>query len=175
MSKHINAQKIDTTNKVYIVHEPETTCITKGKAGKKYEFGQRVSVAVTSKGGRLSGALCIMGNPYDRHTLNKQAEQVVRLCIKRTGAQTVFVNTGYRDNDYQGERTVIVDKRWRGETPSRIWRWTKRRAALEPTSDTSRASTAWRAISSRQLDQCHPQNRRHELRQAPELLFGLSA
>jgi IS5 family transposase len=28
---------------------------------------------------------------------------------------------------------VIVDKRRRGETPKRIWRWMKRRAAVEPT------------------------------------------
>lgn len=133
ISKRIHAQKIDTKNKVYSVHEPETTCIAKGKAGKKYEFGQKVSVAVTSKGGWLLGALCITGNPYDGHTLNKQMEQVERLCIKKPGTQTVHVDMGYRGHDYQGERTVIVDKRRRGETARRIWRWMKRRAAVEPT------------------------------------------
>ena len=133
ISKRIHAQRIDTKDKVYSVHEPETKCIAKGKAGKKYEFGQKVSVAVTSKGGWLLGALCITGNPYDGHTLNQQMEQVERLCIKKPGAQTVHVDMGYRGHDYQGERTVIVDKRRRGETPRRIWRWMKRRAAVEPT------------------------------------------
>ena len=40
---------------------------------------------------------------------------------------------GYRGHDYQGDKTVIVDKRRRGETVKRIWRWMKRRAAVEPT------------------------------------------
>jgi IS5 family transposase len=40
---------------------------------------------------------------------------------------------GYRGHNYQGDKTVIVDKRRRGETIKRIWRWMKRRAAVEPT------------------------------------------
>ena len=40
---------------------------------------------------------------------------------------------GTRGHDYAGDRTVIVDKRRRGETSKRIWRWMKRRAAVEPT------------------------------------------
>jgi IS5 family transposase len=44
-SKRIHARKIDTKDKVHSVHEPETKCIAKGNAGKKYEFGQKVSAA----------------------------------------------------------------------------------------------------------------------------------
>jgi len=43
------------------VHEPEVECIAKGKAGKKYEFGNKVSVAVTSRGGWLVGAKSLHG------------------------------------------------------------------------------------------------------------------
>jgi len=39
------AQRFDK-NKIYSVHEPEVECISKGKAGKKYEFGNKVSVAL---------------------------------------------------------------------------------------------------------------------------------
>lgn len=131
--KQIHAQRVDDKDKIYSVHEPEVKCIAKGKAGKKYEFGQKVSVAVTSKGGWMLGALCITGNPYDGHTLRQQIEQVERLCIKKPGEKTVHVDMGYRGHDYSGEHTVIVDKRRRGETPKRIWRWMKRRAAVEPT------------------------------------------
>jgi transposase, IS5 family len=60
-------------------------------------------------------------------------EQVERLCIKKSGQKTVHVDMGYRGHDYGGDQTVIVDKRRRGETPKRIWRWMKRRAAVEPT------------------------------------------
>lgn len=131
--KRIHAQKVNDQQKVYSVHEPETMCIAKGKAGRKYEFGQKVSVAVTSKGGWLVGALCVPGNPYDGHTLQQQMDQVDRLCIKNDAMQTAHVDMGYRGHDYRGAKTVIVDKRRRGETPRRIWRWMKRRAAVEPT------------------------------------------
>lgn len=131
--KRIHAQKRNDQAKVYSVHEPEVMCIAKGKAGKKYEFGQKVSVAVTSKGGWLLGAMCITGNPYDGHTLQRQVEQMDRLWIKKPTTQTVHVDMGYRGHGYQGDKTVIVDKRRRGETPKRIWRWMKRRAAVEPT------------------------------------------
>lgn len=131
--KRIHAQGRGDQQKVYSVHEPQTMCIAKGKAGKKYEFGQKVSVAVTSKGGWLLGAMCIAGNPYDGHTLQRQLAQVDRLCIEKQGTQTVHVDMGYRGHDYQGNKTVIVDKRRRGETVKRVWRWMKRRAAIEPT------------------------------------------
>jgi len=131
--KRIHAQRIDDKDKIYSVHEPEVKCIAKGKAGKKYEFGQKVSVAVSSKGGWMLGAMCITGNPYDGHTLQQQMEQVERMCIKKSGQKMVHVDMGYRGHDYGGDHTVIVDKRRRGETPKRIWRWMKRRAAVEPT------------------------------------------
>lgn len=126
-------QKRDDKNKVYSVHEPETQCIAKGKAGKKYEFGQKVSVAVTSRGGWLLGALCIKDNPYDGHTLKAQLEQVERLYNKKEAVKTIHVDMGYRGHDYAGPAEVLVDKRRRGETPKRIWKWMKRRAAVEPT------------------------------------------
>ena len=115
------------------MHEPEVMCIAKGKAGKKYEFGQKVSVTVTSKGGWLLGALCIKDNPYDGYTLKAQLEQVGRLYSKKMDPQTVHVDMGYWGHDYPGEATILVDKRRRGETPQRIWKWMKRRAADEPT------------------------------------------
>jgi IS5 family transposase len=47
----IHAQQRHDKNKFYSVHEPEVECIAKGKTGKKYEFGNKVCVAVTSRGG----------------------------------------------------------------------------------------------------------------------------
>lgn len=58
------------------MHEPEVECIAKGKAGKPYEFGNKVSVAVASRGGWLVGAKSFTGNPYDGHTLAVQIERV---------------------------------------------------------------------------------------------------
>ena len=39
---------------------------------------------------------------------------------------------GYRGHDYEGSVTVRVDKRQRGRTPRQLWRWMKRRTAVEP-------------------------------------------
>lgn len=132
-AKRIHAQKRSDQTKIYSVHEPQTACIAKGKAGCKYEFGQKVSVAVTSKGGRILGAMCAPGNPYDGHTLKAQMEQVERLYIKKEHLKKIHVDMGYRGHGYEGPVEVLVDRRSRGSIPKRIWRWMKRRAAVEPT------------------------------------------
>jgi transposase, IS5 family len=126
----IHAQQRHDQHKVYSVHEPEVECIAKGKADKKYEFGNKVTVAVTSRGGWFVGAKSFTGNPYDGHTLAAQMKQVKSIIGDRVGE--VHVDMGYRGHDYQGQATVHVDKRNRGRTPRALWRWMKRRAAVEP-------------------------------------------
>ena len=41
---------IHVKNKVYSLHEPQVTCIAKGKRGKPNEFGSKVSIAVDKNG-----------------------------------------------------------------------------------------------------------------------------
>jgi IS5 family transposase len=133
-AQRIHAQQPTDKNKVYSVHEPEVCCIAKGKAGKKYEFGNKASVATTSRGGWLLGALSQPGNPYDGHTLDEQLAQVRRLVGERSPrAPEAHVDMGYRGHNHCGPETVHVDKRRRGSTPKPLWRWMKRRAAVEPT------------------------------------------
>lgn len=50
---------------MYSVHALEVECISKGKAHKRYEFGCKVSMAATSKGGWFAGAMAVYSNPYD--------------------------------------------------------------------------------------------------------------
>ena len=129
-ARRIHAQQRHDKNKVYSVHEPEVECIAKGKTGKKYEFGDKVSVAVTSRGGWLVGAKSFTGNPYDGHTLAAQLQQVNNMIGDKVSE--AYVDMGCRGHDYEGEVTVRVDKRQRGRTPRPLWRWMKRRAAVEP-------------------------------------------
>ena len=89
-----------------------------------------MSVAITSRGGWLVGARSFTGNPYDGHTLAEQMKQVGSMIGNRVGQ--VHVDMGYRGHDYEGHATVHVDKRRRGRTPRPLWRWMKRRAAVEP-------------------------------------------
>ena len=126
----IHAQQRHDKNKIYSVHEPEVECIAKGKADKKYEFGNKVSVAVSSRGGWFVGSKSFTGNPYDGHTLAEQMKQVDQL-IGNT-VREVHVDMGYRGHDYDGAVAVHIDKRRRGRTSRALWRWMKRRAAVEP-------------------------------------------
>jgi len=126
----IHAQQRHDKNKIYSVHEPEVECIAKGKAGKQNEFGNKVSVAVSSRGGWFVGAKSFLGNPYDGHTLAEQMKQVENLIGDKVSE--MHVDMGYRGHDYDGPVTVYVDKRRRGKTPPALWRWMKRRAAVEP-------------------------------------------
>ena len=128
-SKRIHQQQRKDKNKVYSVHEPDVDCISKGKAHKRYEFGSKVSVATTSRGCWFVGTLAFHGNPYDGHTLSKALNQVS--AIARL-PEHVFVDRGYRGHDYSGKVVVHVDKQRRGRTARSIWRWMKRRAAVEP-------------------------------------------
>lgn len=129
VSHRIFNQKQKDKNKVYSVHAPEVSCISKGKAHKRYEFGCKVSLAATSRGGWFVGAMALPGNPYDGHTLTVALDQVERVAKL---PQNVFVDMGYRGHEYEGSVNVHVDKRRRGRIPKSLWRWMKRRAAVEP-------------------------------------------
>ena len=129
-ARQIYTQQRQDKNKIYSAHEPEVECIAKGKADKKYEFGNKVSVAVSSRGGWFVGAKSFTGNPYDGHTLDTQMKQVDRLIGSKVSE--AHVDMGYRGHNYDGAVTVHVDKRRRGKTARALWRWMKRRAAVEP-------------------------------------------
>jgi len=129
VARQIHAQERKDKRKIYSVHEPQVECISKGKAHKRYEFGCKVSVAATSQGGWFVGAKAMHGNPYDGHTLNAAIEQVKRIAKE---PEQAFVDMGCRGHNYEGPCEVHVDKRRRGGTARSLWKWMKRRAAIEP-------------------------------------------
>jgi IS5 family transposase len=49
LAKRLHSQRRENTNKLYALHAPEFECLAKGKARTPYEFGVKVSVAVTAK------------------------------------------------------------------------------------------------------------------------------
>jgi len=131
LAKRIERQRRKDKGKVYSVHAAEVECISKGKAHKRYEFGVKVSVGVSSRGGWLMSAGSHPGNPYDGHTLKSTLERMPERIAKKV--KEVFVDQGYRGHGYEGEIDVHVDQRRRGRIDKRVWRWLKRRAAVEPT------------------------------------------
>ena len=65
LSMRIFNQKRSSKNKIYSYHAPETKCIAKGKAHKRYEFGNKVSIASTAKSGWVVGMESFRENIFD--------------------------------------------------------------------------------------------------------------
>ena len=84
-AERIRTQQRKDKNKLYALHAPEAECIGKGKARKPYEFGVKVSVAITHKQGLMVGARSFPGNPWDGHTLAEQIEQSTILLGRHWG------------------------------------------------------------------------------------------
>jgi len=61
--RRILAQGRKGKEKPYALRAPEVECISKGKARRRCEFGVKVAVAVTHKGGLIIGARSFPGNP----------------------------------------------------------------------------------------------------------------
>jgi Transposase domain (DUF772). len=131
-ARRLLEQTRTSKDKLYSIHAPEVECIAKGKAHKKYEFGNKASFVSTSRECFCLGALALHGNPYDGHTLSSGLGQAERLC---TGyrIKDAFVDRGYRAHDYRGDATVhICDGNKRKHLSRRFRRLRKRRSAIEP-------------------------------------------
>lgn len=115
--------------KVYSLHEPQVECISKGKARVRYEFGNRVGIAVTAQGNWVVGALGFHGNPYDGSTLKETLEQVKR--ITGVSTQLVGVDKGYRGQVHHPEGVkVLISGRKR--LPELLKRFLNSRSKIEP-------------------------------------------
>jgi IS5 family transposase len=121
-------QEPKSADKIYALHEPEVDCISKGKARVRYEFGCKVSVATTLKGGFVVGMRSLPGNPYDGHTLAEALEQVEILTDRRP--RLAVVDRGYRGHGVEGTRVLISGSR-RGLT-SALAKALRRRSSIEP-------------------------------------------
>jgi len=129
----IHTQRPHDKNKLYALHAPEAECIGKGKARRPYEFGVKVSLAVTHKQGLMVGARSFPGNPYDGHTLAAQLEQTTTL-LQDIGVKptTAVVDLGYRGVDHDVAPVQVIH-RGKSKTLTDVQRrWLKRRQAIEP-------------------------------------------
>lgn len=126
-------QKRQDKNKIYSLHEPDVSCIAKGKAHKAYEFGSKVSIAVIPKKNIIVGVVNHQGNPHDGKTLESALQQVERI----TGRcyRNAIVDRGYRGIKQIASTTVICAGAKRPASRSqreRLRRKCRSRAAIEP-------------------------------------------
>jgi len=126
-AKRLLKQQRSDSHKLYSLHEPHVSCISKGKAHKKYEFGNKVSVCVTNKENFIIGTQGLEGNPYDGHTLKGALEQVTKLTGTRP--ERCYVDRGYRGHGVT-DTAVFLSGQRRNVTPT-IKRELKRRSAIE--------------------------------------------
>jgi IS5 family transposase len=92
-------QQRNSSDKVYSIHQPHVKCIAKGKEAKKYEFGNKSSIAKTKKSGIIVGAMAFIDNLYDGDTLLPQLKQTERI----TGHKP---KVGITDRGYKGRKVV---------------------------------------------------------------------
>jgi IS5 family transposase len=126
----VRQQQPHDTHKLYSLHEPEVQCISKGKAHKRYEFGQKVAVASTNRGNWMVAARMLPDNPYDGHTLAETLTTVES--VTGVSVTDAYVDKGYRGHGYSGATNIHLagaayTSRSRSERRRR-----RRRSASEP-------------------------------------------
>lgn len=126
----IRCQQPKETKKLYSLHEPEVQCISKGKAHKRYEFGQKVALATTNRSNWFVAAHVLENNPYDGHTLSETLAAVEK--VTGVPVTDAYVDKGYRGHDYAGEAEVHIAGQ-RKKSRTRVERnRRRRRSAIEP-------------------------------------------
>lgn len=131
IAKKIFEQKRDDSNKIYSVHEPLVSCISKGKQHKKYEFGNKVGFSVTSKSNWILSAVSFSTPVHDSKTLAATVEQIPE---RISGSiKNMYVDGGYRGASLAIAAKLHIDSNKKREIPRQIWKWMKRRARIEPT------------------------------------------
>ena len=132
-AERIRTQQRHDKNKLYALHAPEVECIGKGKARKPYEFGVKVSLAITHRHGLMVGARSFAGNPYDGHTLAEQLEQTNTL-LQDIGVAptTAVVDLGFRGVDEACAPVQIIHRGKLKSLDAQQRKWLRRRQAIEP-------------------------------------------
>ena len=131
LATRIHQQKKEDRDKLYSYFAPEVSCIAKGKAHKKYEFGCKASIVSTSVGNWIVGAKVFHGNPFDGHTLAGSLSQMERLSGHYP--QEAYCDKGYRGTkSKEGVACEVLIPGTRGKRSRTIHKFMKRRNAIEP-------------------------------------------
>ena len=104
-------QQVHDHDKVYSLHKPFTRCISKGKAHKQYEFGNKIGIIVTGNKGLkiITAVKGFIDNLYDGHTVEPLFEQ-----MERNGhvlpKEIVYDRGGRGRKEIKGVKILIPDK-----------------------------------------------------------------
>jgi IS5 family transposase len=104
-------QKPHDHDKVYSLNKPFTRCMSKGKAHKQYEFGNKVGIIVTGNKGRkiITAVKAFIDNPYDGHTIEPLLEQMERHG-QELPKEIVYDRGGKGRKEIKGVKILTPDK-----------------------------------------------------------------
>jgi transposase, IS5 family len=105
-------QEKNSPDKIYSLHEPQTACIAKGKAGKAYEFGTKIAVVRGRQTGIITSIKTFLGNPHDSKTLEGSLAQSERVREQIGGTRPAIASTdrGFRGLTQVGNTKIEIPK-----------------------------------------------------------------
>ena len=98
------SQTRKSRHKLLSWHAPEVEVIGKGKVAKPWEFGVKVSVAVTNRESLVVGCRSMLNNPFDGHTLTGTLEQTE--ILSGVAPKRCYVDRGYQGAAVPGVRIL---------------------------------------------------------------------
>ena len=126
-SRDLKRVNVDTTVQTKAVRYPTDARLYHRSRERLVKMARREGVAI-KQSYRHVGERLLLGSSRCAHA--RQMKQVRSMIGDRV--REAHVDMGYRGHDYSGDVVVHADKRTRGRTPKALWRWMKRRAAVEP-------------------------------------------
>jgi IS5 family transposase len=132
--RRVLAQPRHDKDKIYSLHEPHVKCFGKGKAPKKYEFGNKVALAVGAHSGIIIAAESFEENLYDGHPLPAVLDQAEANIGQRP--EVALVDRGFRGPRQVGSTESIMPQAepWPADKAGRQRRRRQnaRRVSIEP-------------------------------------------
>jgi IS5 family transposase len=121
--------------KIYSLHEPQIYAIKRGKDAREWEFGTKVSIAITPHTGVIVGAMNIAHDHGDLATIPEALEQIQR--ITGTTPAVVIGDKGYRGRRSDAGTLIytpadIAQKTMPTSLRQRLIKRFRRRASIEP-------------------------------------------
>ena len=153
------AQKKTDKQKVYSIHKPFTACIAKGKAHKKYEFGNKIGLIVNPKDLVILGVESYAHNPHDSKTIAPLLAQM-KSHLGHLPEEVVYDRGGRGHKEIMGVKISTPGKPPKSQTPyqrTKVREKFRRRAAIEPIighlkSDHRMAQNYHRGVSSPKMN-----------------------
>ncbi len=129
----LDQKKLDK-RKIYSLHEPQVACIAKGKVAKKFEFGSKVSVAMSKEENMVLAVVNYASNIYDGKTVEDTLKKVEQMTGRKVEA--AIVDRGYKTRKVINGTQIIKPEPLSSAATTyqkrKMKKYFRRRAAIEP-------------------------------------------